>query len=383
MNFSLSMPGRIVFGRGEASNLPRYVSAFARSFLIVTAPPLVAGGAVPALLESFAEAGLCSEVYAGVTGEPTPATVQEAAEVAVERGCGALIGMGGGSAMDTAKAAAGVAANGGPVLDYLEGVGAGRRMLNAPLPFIAAPTTSGTGAEATKNAVLSDAAAGYKASFRDERLLARLAVIDPELTLGVPPDVTARSGMDALTQLIESYISKKAQPVTDALALSGMRSAAASLERAYRDGSDIEARENMAYASFLSGVCLANSGLGADHGIAAALGAVEGVPHGLACAVLLPGVLRLNIPHVGPKAAPLCEALTGRAYSDAASNAAAVVDFVCGLASRIGIPEKLGLKGMDGRRMKKLLGAVSRSSMSGNPVEVGEAETIGLIRQVL
>jgi alcohol dehydrogenase class IV len=256
-------------------------------------------------------------------------------------------------------------------------------MEKAPLPVIAVPTTSGTGAEATKNAVLSDTAAGYKASFRDDRLLAKLAVIDPELTLGVPQNVTAWSGMDALTQLIESFISKKAQPVTDALALSGMRSAAASLERAYQDGSDIEAREGMAYASFLSGVCLANSGLGADHGIAAGLGAAEGVPHGLACAVLLPHVIRLNMPHVGQKAAPLCEALTGRAFADAASNAGAVADFICGLAARLGIPERLGLKGVDGERIQRIRRAVSGSSMAGNPVDLAERKIIELIEKVV
>lgn len=383
MNFSLMMPGKAVFGRGEINSLPRYAAACARSFLIVANPPLVESGAVPALAENLARAGLSVEIYAGVTGEPTPDIVREAADKAVECGCGALVGMGGGSAMDAAKAAAGIAVNGGPVAEYLEGVGTGRKMGKDPLPFIAVPTTSGTGAEATKNAVISDAAAGYKASFRDDRLLAKLAVIDPELTLGVPPNVTAWSGMDALTQLVESYLSRKSQPVTDALALSGMRSAAACLARAYNDGGDIEAREGMAYASFLSGVCLANAGLGADHGVAAALGAVEGVPHGLACAVLLPHVIRINMPHAGPKAAPLCEALTGRRWPDEASNAEAVVDFVCGLASRLGIPERLGLKGIDDAKLGRIRKAVSGSSMAGNPVELSGEEIIELIKKVV
>jgi alcohol dehydrogenase class IV len=245
------------------------------------------------------------------------------------------------------------------------------------------PTTSGTGAESTKNAVIADLAKGYKFSFRSERLLARMAVIDPVLTVGVPPAVTAFSGMDALTQLIEAFISKKSQPVTDALALSGIPRVAASLRRAYQDGGDLQARENMAYGSFLSGICLANAGLGAAHGIAAALGAVLGTPHGLACAVLLPHVVTINMPYTADKAAPLCQALTGKAWPDLADNVREVTGFIDSLAGDIGIPARLGTADHSDEMVAKLAGAVSRSSMGGNPVTLSDKETAELIRRIL
>lgn len=383
MNFSLTMPGKIIFGCGELRNIHKHAAEYGKCFLVVTNPPLMQNGVVNRLIENMEKAGLKALVYSGVTGEPTPAMVQEAAGMAVAGGCDGLIGIGGGSAMDTAKAAAGIATNGGPVVEYLEGVGTGRQMTKPPLPFIAIPTTSGTGAEATKNAVISDVSAGYKASFRSDRLLARVALVDPELTLGLPQNVTAWSGMDALTQLMESYISKKAQPVTDELALSGMKRVAASLPRAYTDGQDVAAREGMAYGSFLSGICLANAGLGADHGVAAALGAVEGISHGLACAVLLPHVMEINMPHVGVKAASLCDALTGRAWPAPGDNVKAVTGFVAGLAQQLGIPARLGLEGIDETRLMRILGAVSGSSMGGNPVELSREDTIQLIRKIV
>lgn len=383
MKFALTMPGKIAFGRGELGNVHQYALEYGRRFLVAANPPLVASGIVPRLVESLESAGLEAVVYDGVTGEPTPAIVQAAADLAISRGCDGFIGIGGGSAMDAAKAAAGIATNGGPIVEYLEGVGTGRTMTKAPLPFIAIPTTSGTGAEVTKNAVISDAAAGYKASFRSDRLLAKVAVVDPELTITAPQNVTAWSGMDALTQLIEAYLSKKAQPVTDALALSGMKSVAVGLLRAYRDGGDIEAREAMAYGSCLSGICLANAGLGADHGLAAAFGAVEGTPHGLICAVLLPHVMEINMPHAGAKAASLAEALTGRAWAVPEDNAKAVTGFIHELAGQLGIPPRLGLKETGPERLEKLCGAVSRSSMSGNPVELSREDVLSLIRLVI
>lgn len=382
MKYSLTMPQKVVFGCGEAANIPKLAAALGTRFLIAANPPLVASGAVQRLADGLAAEGLCAEVYGGVTGEPTPQMVEAAAELAVRAGCDALIGIGGGSAMDVAKAAAGIATNGAPVKDYLEGVGTLRRMTKPPLPFIAVPTTSGTGAEATKNAVISDAAAGYKASFRSDSLMARLAVVDPELTVSSPPNVTAWSGMDALTQLMEAYISRKSQPFTDALALSGIEAASGALKRAFEDGGDIGARERMAYGSHLSGICLANAGLGAAHGLAAAFGAVEGTPHGLICAVLLPHVMELNMPHTGGKAKALSRALTGKEWPDAGDNGKAVTGFIRELASSLGIPDRLGLQGMDAAREERLLAAVSRSSMSGNPVELGREDVLALIRQV-
>ena len=381
MGFEFVTSPRIVFGRGAVKKLPGLCAGYGRHFLIVTGgSSLKRSGVLDALLAGMAAQGIACTVYDGAAGEPTPEMVDAAAALGRSAGADAVLGIGGGSAMDTAKAAAGIATNGGPVVEYLEGVGTGRRMDKRPLPFLAIPTTSGTGAEATKNAVISDPAAGYKMSFRSDWLLARAAIVDPELTVGVPANVTAWSGMDALTQLMEAYISRKSQPITDALALSGIGRVAASLIRAYRDGGDIEAREGMAYGSFLSGVCLANAGLGADHGIAAAYGAVLGISHGLACAVLLPHVMELNMPHMGPKAADLAEALTGRRYDALGDNARSVTDFINGLAEQLSIPPRLGIQGMDEALLERVYGAVSRSSMGGNPVELSRDEVMELIR---
>ncbi len=382
MHFSLTMPGKVLFGRGEFANAGKIASQYGNRFLIVTNPSLQSSGAVRRLQQSLEDQGAASVVYT-MSGEPTPELVHAAAGLASSEACDGVVGLGGGSAMDTAKAAAGIATNRGPVMDYLEGVGTGRIMTALPLPFLAIPTTSGTGAEATKNAVICDAAVGYKASFRSDSLLAKAVIVDPELTVSVPANVTAWSGMDALTQLMESYISKKAQPVTDLLALSGMKAVAASLARAYANGQDLEAREAMAYGSFLSGVCLANSGLGADHGIAAAFGAVLGVPHGLACAVLLPHVMRINMPNVGPKAASMAEALTGSCFNSMDDNVEAVTGFVQELAERLHIPSKLNMPGLDDGILVRVLCAVSRSSLSGNPIELTSEDILEIIKKTV
>lgn len=382
MNFSLTMPGKVLFGRGEFANAGRIASQFGKKFLVVTNPSLQSGGVVQHLQQSLEEQGAALAVFT-MSGEPTPDVVQAAASLALNEACDCVIGLGGGSAMDTAKAAAGIAANGGPVVDYLEGAGTGRVMTALPLPFLAIPTTSGTGAEVTKNAVICDTAAGYKASFRSDSLLAKAVIVDPELTIGVPAKVTAWSGMDALTQLMESYISKKSQPVTDALALSGMKAVASGLARAYANGQDMEAREAMAYGSFLSGICLANSGLGADHGIAAAFGAVLGVPHGLACAVLLPHVMRINMPHVGPKASNMAEALTGSSFITMEDNVNAVTGFIQELAEKLSIPHRLSLPGVDEVKLERVSRAVSRSSMGGNPVELTSDDIMEIIKKTV
>ena len=214
---------------------------------------------------------------------------------AANRGC-FLLAIGGGAAIDLAKAAAVVATNrqSPTVADYLENVGRGLKIVEPPLPVLAMPTTAGTGAEATRNAVISSYDPPFKKSLRDDRILPRIALVDPELTVSVPPDVTAASGMDAITQLIESYISRKAQPIPQALAVQGLRLAVPAIAEAVENGRSRPARERMSHAALLSGMALANSGLGLAHGVAPALGIHCRVPHGMACAVMLPAALRIN-----------------------------------------------------------------------------------------
>ena len=287
--------GRIVFGRGQVERLGEIVTPLGRAALLVyngDAPGR--GGVVDRV------AGLLGQAGVGVTlarqkGEPTVDDVDGALDVARDATCDVVIGLGGGSAIDAAKAVAGLLGNGGAALDYMEVIGKGQKITRPAIPWVAIPTTAGTGAEATRNAVIGHLGKRFKASIRSELLLPRVALIDPELGVGVPPAVTASSGMDALCQLIESYTSSGATPMTDVLSLQGIPLAARSLRRAFADGGDLDAREDMARAALLSGITLTNAGLGAVHGFAAPLGANFPVPHGTVCAALLPHVIAANV----------------------------------------------------------------------------------------
>jgi alcohol dehydrogenase class IV len=228
-----------------------------------------------------------------VHGEPTIEEVREGTETA--RGCDAIIGLGGGSALDTGKAIAALVNNPGDLFEYLEVIGKGQPLVHPSLPYIAIPTTAGTGAEVTKNAVLEAPEQRVKISLRSPWMLPQLALVDPELTHDLPPEITASSGLDALTQLIEPFVSVKANPMTDALCREGMRHAARSLRRAYQNGADKEAREGMSLASLFGGLALANAGLGVAHGFAGPLGGMLHAPHGALCACFLPLVMDANI----------------------------------------------------------------------------------------
>jgi len=287
--------GRIIFGRQTVNRIGELSAALGKRALVVTnAGQPGAGGVVDrlaALLDAAGVAMTCCQQR----GEPTVTDVEQSLQTAKSANCDLVIGLGGGSAIDAAKAVAGLMTNPGSPLDYMEVVGKGRPLTQPAAPWIAVPTTAGTGAEATRNAVIGCPEKKFKASLRSEHLLARLALIDPELAVGAPPEVTAASGLDALCQLIESYTSNRAGPLTDALALQGVRLAATALPRVCADGSDLDARESMALAALLSGITLANAGLGAVHGFAAPLGANFPIPHGAVCAALLPHVVEANI----------------------------------------------------------------------------------------
>ncbi len=284
--------GRIVFGRGQFARVGELAHEQGGSTALVVHN--VGPSLVQRIESQLTSAGIRT-VAISQAGEPTVEHIDRAVETARQNSCNLLIGIGGGSAIDAAKAAAGLLGNGGSALDYMEVIGKGQKITKPAVPWIAIPCTAGTGAEATRNAVIGYPQKQFKASLRSEHLLARIALVDPELGVDVPPNVTASSGMDALCQCIESYTSNNANPMTDALALEGIRRAARSLKKAYTDGGDLDAREDMAMAALLSGICLANAGLGAVHGFAAPLGASFPVPHGTACAVLLPPVMAANV----------------------------------------------------------------------------------------
>ncbi len=293
--FDFFCVNRIVFGRQTASRIGELSVAFGRRALLVTnAGRRGDGGVVDRFAAQLKAAGvwpICCQQH----GEPTVTDVEQSLQVARSEACDLVIGLGGGSAIDAAKAVAGLLTNPGSPLDYMEVVGRGQPLRHPAAPWIAVPTTAGTGAEATRNAVLGCPEKKFKASLRSEHLLPRIAVIDPELAVGAPPEVTAASGLDALCQLIESYTSNHAQPLTDALALQGVSLAAAAMPRVCADGSDLESREAMALAALFSGITLANAGLGAVHGFAAPIGANFPIPHGTVCAALLPHVVAANI----------------------------------------------------------------------------------------
>ncbi len=294
-SFDFFCLGRIVFGRGTLDRIGPLSAGFGRHALVVTNAGRPGDGGVVDRLAGLLTAEGTAVTWCQQRGEPTVADIEHALLAARSAACDWVIGLGGGSAIDAAKAVAGLLTNPGSPLDYMEVVGQGLPLRQPAAPWIAVPTTAGTGAEATRNAVIGCPEKKFKASLRSEHLLARIAVIDPELAVSAPPPVTAASGLDALCQLMESYTSNRAQPMTDALALQGVSLAAPALPRVCADGTDLDAREAMALAALFSGITLANAGLGAVHGFAAPLGANFPIPHGTICAALLPHVVSANI----------------------------------------------------------------------------------------
>jgi alcohol dehydrogenase class IV len=291
MTWEFATAGRIVFGPGAASQIAAAARTMGKRALLVTGRKPRQAARIVADLHG---AGVGCSPFA-TEGEPTLDTVRAGVETARREGCDLVIACGGGSAIDAGKAIAAMLANPGDVLDYLEVIGRGQPLQAPPVPFIAVPTTAGTGSEATRNAVLQSPEHRVKASLRSPLMLPRLAVVDPELTLSVPPEATAATGLDALSQLLEPFVSVRANPMTDMLCREGLRRAGRSLRRVFEDGADLEARTDMAFASLLSGMALANAGLGAVHGFAAPVGGAFPAPHGAVCAALLPPVTRVNL----------------------------------------------------------------------------------------
>lgn len=294
-SFTFTSVTRIVFGRGTFAQLGGIVREFGARALVVSNADLSGKRGVDARVEAALSKKSVAAKILAQAGEPTVTDIDNGLAAAKSFGCAVVVGFGGGAAIDAAKAIAVLLTHGGSALDYMEVVGRGLKFSKPGLPFIAVPTTSGTGAEVTRNAVVGAPEKQFKASLRGEQLLARVALVDPELQLGVSPEVTARTGMDALTQNIEAYTSNNANPMSDALALQGIERAGRGLLCAYKNGADIDAREDMALAALLSGIALANAGLGAVHAFAAPMGAKYPVPHGTVCAALLPPVIRANI----------------------------------------------------------------------------------------
>lgn len=291
MTFEFSTAQRILFGAGQRHTLAGLASGIGQRVCLVT-------GATPERAQDLRDAleahGMTVQNLA-IQGEPDTAQIAAAVETARSFQPDGVIGYGGGSALDAAKAIAALLTNPGDLFDYLEVIGKAQPLRQWPLPCIAVPTTAGTGSEVTRNAVIKSTEHRVKVSIRHQGMLPRAAVIDPELTLGLPPAMTASAGLDAFTQVIEPYVSQRANPLTDSFCRDGIRLAARSLRQAYHHPDDLAAREAMCMVSLYGGLALAHAGLGAVHGFAGPIGGAFDAPHGLVCACLLADVMQANI----------------------------------------------------------------------------------------
>lgn len=386
--FSLSRLPRVEFGPGSLARLPQIAAQFGQHILLITgATSFQRSPTWQSMTASLREHGLAFQ-HLTVAGEPSPALVDDAVRKFRDEPVDVVVGIGGGSALDAAKAIAGLLRPGNSVMDHLEGVGPELPYHGPAVPFIAVPTTAGTGSEATKNAVLSvQGAGGFKKSFRDEQLVAAYALVDPDLLATCPADVIAANGMDAFTQLLESYVSSRAAPLTDSLAWGGMKAARDGLLALHADAGDAAAREKMAYAALVSGITLAQVGLGSVHGLAAPLGAFFPIPHGVACGTLVATATRVNIEALRTRA-PTHPALdkyaqVGRLLakrSDLSVDAAhaALIDTLFDWTRELDLPT-LAHFGVRAGDVPRIVANSRGSSMKTNPVLLDDAEIAAIV----
>ncbi len=387
--FSIARLPRIEFGAGSIASLPDFAARHGSRLLIVTGSrSFVEGDAWVRLSRTLTQRKFTWQLI-HVTGEPSPALIDDTVRNFQDGQFDCVLGIGGGSALDAAKAIAGLLRPGNSVLEHLEGVGPELPYMGPATPFIAVPTTAGTGSEATKNAVLTaQGIDGFKKSFRDDKLVAEYAVIDPDLLATCPPEVLAANGMDAFTQLLESYVSIRANPVTDALALSGMAAVRDAL-LPWHEGSGDQAahRANMAYAALLSGLTLAQVGLGSVHGLASPLGAFFPIPHGVVCGTLLAEATRVNLRALRGRASPhpaltryadVGRLMTGNGLPDTEAHTA-LVELLEDWTRRLGLP-RLGTFGVVETDVARIVANSRGSSMKTNPIVLTDEEIAGLVR---
>lgn len=384
MGFEFATAGRIVFGPGSLAGIGAIAREYGRRALVVTGrDPRRAGR----LIDLLTKADIAKEVFA-LAAEPTTDDITRGVAQARGANCDFVIGCGGGAAIDAAKAIAALLTNDGELLDYLEVVGRAQPLARPSAPCIAIPTTAGTGAEVTRNAVLASPQHRVKVSLRSPHMLPRVALVDPELTYDLPPELTATTGLDALTQLIEPYVSHRANPLTNALCVDGIRRAARSLRRPVENGRDAAAREDMALASLYGGLALANAGLGAVHGFAGPIGGMFPAPHGAICAALLAPVMAANLaalrarlpqsPALG-RYEEIARLLTSRPQATADDGARWVAELV----SALPVP-RLGAYGITFSDTESIVAAAEKaSSMKANPLPLMRAELAATLERAL
>lgn len=382
MNFELTLPGRIIFGEGKINDLPALTTNYGSQVFLVRGKNGAVSQAVQDLLSN---AGFSSTSFE-VDKEPDIHLIADGVQSLRQSTVQWVLGVGGGSVLDSAKAIAGLASNPGDVMDYLEVVGAGKPLVARQYPIVLAPTTAGTGSECTRNAVLDVPERKVKVSLRSQTLLADIAIVDPTLTLSVPPNVTAFTGMDALAQVYEPFLSRRANPLVDALCREGMTTAIHALPSVVRNGNRLEDRKKMCYTSMLGGMALANAGLGAIHGFAGPLGGLLHAPHGAICARLFPAVVRQNwlaaqqnrcTAEIKMKMQEAAHLLTGQADADGLL----LAEFLNQFIDSLDIP-RLRDWGLEPHHFDLIAAqSASASSMKSNPVTLEQSELLAILAE--
>ena len=384
MNFEFATANRIIFGNGSIKEVSLQASQMGRRAMVITGSSMERSRK---LIEQLHTRGIHTVTFQ-VKREPTTDVVNQGATLARIEQCDLVIALGGGSVIDAGKAIAALATNPGDLFDYLEVIGHAQSITIPPAPYIAIPTTAGTGTEVTKNAVLISTEHKLKVSMRSPMMLPKLVVVDPELTFSMPPAVTASTGLDALTQLMEAYVSSRANPLTDGICREGLLRAARSLKAACENGNNSAAREDMALASLFSGLALANAGLGAVHGFAAPLGGGFSAPHGVICARLLPFVMKTNVNALSERAPDskarsrydeIARIITGNPDAQAQDG----VSWVRELCKTLDVPS-LSSIGLTQNDIPTVVEKAQRAnSMKGNPVELTENELSDILKMAL
>jgi alcohol dehydrogenase class IV len=384
MNFDFATANRIIFGPGTARKVGQLASEMGSQAMVVTGKDSQRHAFLIQDLESH---GIGFEQFS-VPKEPTDKLIMAGIEAAQRARCDLVIAIGGGSVIDSGKAIAAMLNNQGDLNDYLEVIGKGKSIENKLLPNIVLPTTAGTGSEVTRNAVLMSTEHKVKVSMRSPMMLPQIAIVDPELTYPMPPQVTAGTGLDALTQLLEAFVSTNANPMTDAVCREGLKRAARSLEHAYQDGNDKRARYDMCVASLFGGMALANAKLGAVHGIAGPLGGMYPGPHGMVCGRLLSSVMQVNVKTLQqqlPNAIQLAryEEIARIVTADQNALAEDGIAWIQSLCDRLEVPP-LSQYGLDDKGFPTLVqSALRASSMKGNPVKLTEEDVLAILQQTL
>lgn len=385
MEFEFATATQIMYGNGKLNNIGEYASLFGNRSFIVSGSNTEKNETLQNLLE---DKKIKHQIFR-IDREPTIQIVRSGVEAARKFDTNFVIGIGGGSAVDCGKAISALLTNRSDVFEYLEVIGNGTPLTQDPLPYIAIPTTAGTGAEVTKNAVLESPDHAVKVSLRHKKMFPDIALIDPELTFSMPAEVTAYTGMDALTQVIEPFVSNKANPLTDTICIEGIRRAALYLERVYCDGNDIEGRENMSLVSLFGGLALTNAGLGAVHGFAGPFGGLFHAPHGAVCARLLPFVMAKNIEalknrepnnnEVLSRYKMISQLLTHRNNAGIHEG----VDWIKKIIDLMKIPS-LSQYGFKEENIPELLiKSRNASSMKGNPIRLMDIELESILNQAM